>query len=232
MRRSHAPGRLSLGTAGALMLTASVLTDAAGPATRLPVPCAAGTCNSYNVGTGNSTPISGFVTSGQASETQKGNTLTVKQASSQTILNWASFNIGADGKVVFQQPSSTAIALNKIYQASPSSIFGELTANGQIYLINPNGIIFGSTASVNVGSLLASSLSLAQGDSELSSGILAPAAAQEPALASDGRIYVTDSAGNVVPDANGNPQPVQVVVQPGAQLTTADSGRLLLAGQN
>jgi filamentous hemagglutinin len=210
----------------ALTGAASSVSPANGP--QLPVPCLGPACSSYNKSTGTSTPVAGFVTFGQATATQSGNTLTVTQGTSQAILNWASFNIGANGKVVFQQPAATSIALNKIYQASPSSIFGELTANGQIYLINPNGFVFGPTASVNVAGLIASSLGLYNGDAELTAGILAPTLGNLlPALAD-----AADSAANVVLEPSVNPQSVQVVVQPGAQLTAADGGRLLLAGQN
>jgi len=188
---------------------------------RLPVPCTVGNCSANPTTYGFTTPPAGFVTSGHASASTSGNTLTVTQSSSQAILNWASFNIDAGGKVVFQQPSSTAIALNKIYQASPSSIFGELTANGQIYLINPNGFVFGSGASVNVAGLLASSLGLYNGDAELASGILSPSQQTPPAPALGNSLFTS-----------GNQLAGNVIVQSGATLTAADGGRLLLAGTN
>jgi filamentous hemagglutinin len=218
-------------------MAASLLCGSASVAATLPVPCAVGSCAPAGKNpTPGFTAPTGFVTSGQATATQSGNTLTVNQTSSQAILNWASFNISSDGKVVFQQPTTTSIALNKIFQQSPSSIFGQLTANGQIYLINPNGIVFGATASVNTAALVASSLGLTSGDSELSSGIAAqpalPNGKPQSSFASDGRIYVLDSSGNPVMDAQGNPQTVQIVVQPGAQLTAADGGRVMLLGQN
>jgi filamentous hemagglutinin len=218
-------------------MAASLLCGNVSLAATLPVPCAVGSCAPAGKNpTPGFTAPGGFVTSGQATATQSGNTLTVNQTSSQAILNWASFNISSDGKVVFQQPGSTSIALNKIFQQSPSSIFGQLTANGQIYLINPNGIVFGATASVNTAALVASTLGLTSGDSELSSGIAAQgvSATGQPlsSFASDGRIYVLDSSGNNVLDAQGKPQTVQIVVQPGAQLTAADGGRVMLLGQN
>ncbi len=227
--------RLWSSIGGALLSAGSILssdvTVAAPP--QLPVPCVGGACSSYNYATKTSTSVTQFVTSGHATATQTGSTLTVNQTSNQAILNWASFNIGAGGKVVFDQPAATSIALNKIYQASPSSIFGTLTANGQIYLINANGFVFGGGSTVNVGGLLASSLGLYNGDAELSAGLLSPITQGNPApaLASDGRTQVLDGSGNPVLDANGNPEPVQVVVQAGAQLTAADGGRLMLAGQ-
>src|SRR5215471_2012964 len=199
---------------------------------QLPVPCGPGSCAANN--TPGFTAPAGFVTSGNATGVQAGNTFTVSQTTSQAILNWASFNVSADGKVIFKQPAVTSIALNKIYQASPSAIFGELNANGQIYLINPNGMVFGATSKVNVAGLIASSLGLAQGDAGLANGILAPISAGTPgpAFQSDGRTYVTDSSGNLVLDSQGHPQPVSVIVQPGAQMNAADGGRLMLAGQN
>ncbi len=202
-------------------------------AAQLPVPCLAGACSSYNKGTNTTSPVAGFVSVGQASAVQSGNTLTVTQSTNQALLNWASFNVSADGKVIFRQPGATSIALNKIYQASPSSIFGALTANGQIYLINPNGFVFGNGSAVNVAGLVASTLSLSS-DSELTSGLLTPGTQSIPgsALQSDGRSYVTDSSGHLVLDAQGQPQPVQVIVQSGAHLAAADGGRLLLAGQS
>ncbi len=221
---------LTMGGMG-LGLGASLSAD--GGSIPLPVPCTAGAACSVHSPSGIST-VSQFVTGGSATQSVNGNTLTVSQASNQAILNWNSFNIGAGGTVVFNQPSSAAIALNKIYQASPSSIFGALKANGQIYLMNANGFVFGQGSTVNVSSLLASSLGLTQGDSELTNGILnsSLSLANLPALQSDGRQYVTDNNGNMVLDTNGNPQPVQIVVQNGAQITAGDSGRVLLAGQS
>lgn len=131
----------------AATVAAILMASRAGAAT-LPVPCVGGTCKGP----------SSWVASGAATAVSAGNTLTVNQTSNQAILNWASFNISADGHVVFQQPSSSSVALNRIYQESPSSIFGRLDANGQIYLVNPNGFIFGSTAKVNAAGILASTL--------------------------------------------------------------------------
>src|SRR6516164_10962445 len=118
---------------------------------QLPVPCAGSSCGPQ---------VTTWVSSGQATAVAVGNSLTVTQSSDHAILNWSSFNVSADGKVVFNQPGASSIALNRIFQASPSEIFGTVQANGQIYLINQNGFLFGSTAKVNVGGLLVSTLNI------------------------------------------------------------------------
>ena len=187
------------------MVSAAVLWSRSWAGTQLPAPCLAGSCG---------TNASGFVTTGAATAVQSGKTLSVNQTSNTATLNWSSFNISSDGKVVFTQPSSTSIALNRIFDTNPSSIFGTLTANGQIYLINANGFLFGRGAAVNVGGLLASTLNLT--DANFAAGILEPGLKGQSAL----QPFV-DSAGNVIS------QPI--TVDAGATLTAADQGRLLLA---
>ena len=98
------------------------------------------------------------VTAGTGTVTQSGNTTTIVQSSANLALNWQSFNIAANESVNFIQPSATSIAVNRILGNSASRIFGHLDANGQVWLINPNGILFGSGSQVNVGGLIASTL--------------------------------------------------------------------------
>ena len=119
---------------------------AAGP---LPVPCSS--CGGSGVG---------FAAPGVATVTTRGGAMTVTQKPPRAVLNWQSFNIGKGNTVQFKQPSANAIALNRIFQDNPSEIFGKLHANGQIYLINQNGILFGKGAQVNTNSLVASSLDM------------------------------------------------------------------------
>jgi filamentous hemagglutinin family protein len=85
-------------------------------------------------------------------------TTTINQASQNLSLNWHSFNIAPQETVNFLQPSATAIAVNRIFDTNGTQILGRLNANGQVYLINPNGILFGQDALVNVGALVASTL--------------------------------------------------------------------------
>jgi filamentous hemagglutinin family protein len=105
-------------------------------------------------------PSGGLVTAGSATVSQSGGTTTIAQSSQNLSLNWQSFNIGAQQTVDFLQPDAAAIAVNRILGSSGSVILGHLNANGQVYLINPNGVLFGRGAEVNVGGLVASTLEL------------------------------------------------------------------------
>src|SRR5262249_39532920 len=78
----------------------------------------------------------------------------------RAYIDWASFNIANGSMVNFNQPSSTAMILNNIFQGTPSVIQGQLQANGIVYLINQNGIVFDKGSQVNVGALVASALGL------------------------------------------------------------------------
>ncbi len=112
-------------------------------------------------------PMGGQITAGSGSVSQTAGLTTVSQASQNLSLNWHSFNVGAHESVNFVQPNAAAIAVNRIADTSASQILGNLNANGQIFLINPNGIVFGAGAQVNVGGLVASTLNIS--DSALAS---------------------------------------------------------------
>jgi filamentous hemagglutinin family protein len=105
-------------------------------------------------------PTGGQVTAGSGSIAQSGNTTTINQSSQTLSLSWQTFNIAPQQTVDFVQPSSTAVAVNRILGTDGSVILGHLNANGQVYLINPNGVLFGKGAEVNVGGLIASTLDL------------------------------------------------------------------------
>jgi len=98
-----------------------------------------------------------------------GRDMRIDTASRTLGLNWDSFNVGSTSSVTFNQPDASSRVLNRIWDASPSVILGKLTANGQVYLINQNGILFGNGAQVNVGGLVASALGIS--DSLLTKGL-------------------------------------------------------------
>ncbi len=109
-------------------------------------------------------PTGGKVIGGAGSITQNGAETIVKQQSKLLALDWQTFNVGKDASVRFDQPSLNAVALNRILDQNPSQIFGKIDSNGQIFLINTHGIIFGSSAQLNVGGLVASTLDLTPDD--------------------------------------------------------------------
>src|SRR6202142_2484820 len=101
-------------------------------------------------------PTGGAVSAGSASITSGVGTTTINQSSQNVAINWQSFSIGQGEAVQFVQPNSSSVALNRVVGSDPSSILGSLSANGKVFLINPNGILFGQGAQVNVGGLVAS----------------------------------------------------------------------------
>ncbi|WP_059412904.1 GLUG motif-containing protein [Cupriavidus basilensis] len=109
-------------------------------------------------------PTGGSVAAGAANITGSGNALTITQDSDRAIVNWQSFDVGTNASVRFVQPSTTAATLNRVTGSGASQILGTMTANGQVYLVNPAGVLFGASAQVNVGSLVASTLRLADAD--------------------------------------------------------------------
>jgi filamentous hemagglutinin family protein len=110
-------------------------------------------------------PSHGVVTSGAASIGQAGANMTVNQTSSRAIVNWGSFSIGQGAGVTFNQPSSSSAILNRVTGSTTSTIAGQLQANGQVYLVNPNGIAITKTGAVQVGGgFVASRLGIADDD--------------------------------------------------------------------
>ncbi|NQZ32436.1 MAG: filamentous hemagglutinin N-terminal domain-containing protein, partial [Oceanospirillaceae bacterium] len=102
-------------------------------------------------------PSGGVVTAGSGSVQQSGSTTTVNQNTNSLVVDWDSFNVGTNELVQFKQPSSSSVVLNNILDQSPSLIRGSIQANGRVFLSNPNGIVFGSEATVNVNALIATS---------------------------------------------------------------------------
>src|SRR6187200_1528559 len=93
---------------------------------------------------------------GTATTTTTGSAMTVT-TSQRAIIDWTTFNIGNGASVQFVQPGATSIAVNRVgLGGGASAIDGTLNANGHVMLLNPNGVMFGATAAVNVAGLIAS----------------------------------------------------------------------------
>ena len=109
-------------------------------------------------------PVDGVVTAGAATIGGVPGSMVITQTSQNAVINWQSFNVAAGESVRFEQPNAHSVALNRVLGADPSSILGTLSANGKVFLVNPNGILFGNGASVNVAGLVASSRNIGDAD--------------------------------------------------------------------
>jgi len=133
----------------AVKLTAAALSVSA-ISFSLSSPAYAANANDASIAAGN----------GSAGIATVGTTTTINQTSQRVAIDWTGLSTAANEALVFNQPNAAAIALNRITGSSPSTLLGSLTANGQVYILNPNGVLFGAGAQVNVGGLVASTLSM------------------------------------------------------------------------
>ena len=109
----------------------------------------------------NTLPTGETVVSGRATfDRSVDKQLTINQATNKLITNWSSFDIGSAARVSFVQPNTNSIALNRITSGSPTEVFGQVTANGRLVLVNPNGIAFGGRSQVSANALIASVLDI------------------------------------------------------------------------
>ena len=108
----------------------------------------------------NAAPTGGEVVGGSGAISQSGTTTTINQATQNLAINWQSFNVAADERVQFIQPNASAIALNTILSNNGTTIAGRIDSNGKVILVNANGIFFTATSVLNVGSIIASGLSI------------------------------------------------------------------------
>lgn len=109
-------------------------------------------------------PTGAQIAAGQANVQVNGSQMTVNQSSDKAVLNWQSFDIGASAGVRFNQPGRNSVALNRVQSSEASQIFGQLTANGQIVLVNPSGVVFGPNSRVDVGGLVAAAMKITDED--------------------------------------------------------------------
>jgi filamentous hemagglutinin family protein len=163
--------------------------------------------------------VNATVSAGAASVSTAGNTTTINQASQRAAIDWTSLSTRANEALVFNQPNAQAIALNRITGSSPSELLGSLTANGQVFILNPNGVLFGTGSQVNVGGLVASTLSMSNADFM------------------DGKHVFTGSGGSVVNQGTLNAAPggYLALLAPEVRnegVMTASLGTALLAAGN
>lgn len=109
-------------------------------------------------------PAGGQVEAGVANIEQQASRMDINQASQKAVINWQGFNIDRGEQVNFNQPNRDASTLNRVIGNDPSTILGKMTANGNVYLVNQNGILVGKDAQINVGSLIASTANISTRD--------------------------------------------------------------------
>jgi mucin-19 len=116
----------------------------------------------------NALPTGGQVVAGNVAISQTQNatsaTMNINQTSQRAIVNWDSFNVGKNATVNFNQPNASAVILNRVTSATPSMINGAVNANGQVVLVNPNGVTFGRGADINAAGVVASTMDIANKD--------------------------------------------------------------------
>src|SRR5215469_6137002 len=96
-------------------------------------------------------PTGGTVAHGIAAITQSGSTTNINQSSNSAVINWQSFSIGSNSIVNFNQPGTASVTLNRVTGNAGSVIDGVLNSNGNVFLINTNGILMNSTAKISTG---------------------------------------------------------------------------------
>lgn len=112
----------------------------------------------------NALPTGENIRHGIGSVVRDGSNMTVHQDKPQAVIHWRDFNIGSQASVVFDQQDQSWKVLNRVMGDGYSQIYGSLSAKGQVYLLNQNGILFGPGAQVNVHTLVASSLNMREED--------------------------------------------------------------------
>ena len=157
-----------------------------------------------------------WVSSGAASKVINGHRMDITQTTNKAVMNWQKFNIGVGNHVNFAQPGSSSVALNRIGQSDPSRILGKLTANGQVYLINQNGFVFGKDSVINTNSFIASTHNIT--DDVFERGITRVFdETGEAAFVLDSAIIEADQA-----------MLKKILIESGAEISVDDTGRLML----
>lgn len=169
------------------------------------------------------------VVAGQAQASLNGNTLTVRN-SPNAILNWNSFSIGAGNAVRFDQVNAASQVLNRVTGTDPSAILGSLSSNGRVWLLNPNGVLFGQGARVDVAGLVTSTLNLNDNDWLAGRYVLSRGNATQASIVNEGELRTSLGgriallSGSVVNKGSVDAPGGQVLVATGDAIELIDTG--------
>lgn len=139
-------------------------------------------------------PAGGVVVAGEAKIDQpSAEVVRITQTSNKAVIDWRTFNIAPDELTQFIQPSAASITLNRVRGGDPSHILGAIRANGQVWLVNPNGIVFGKSARVDVAGLLATTLDISNADFMAGTYRFAATDAAAASVVNHGRITIREA---------------------------------------
>ncbi|WP_408949938.1 filamentous haemagglutinin family protein [Lysobacter sp. Hz 25] len=169
-------------------------------------------------------------------------TVTIEQTQKKAILSWESFNVGKRTTVHFDQRAGNQangndwIALNRVDDPSgrPSQIFGRIRAEGSVYLLNRNGVLFGAGAQVNTRSLIASSLNLFDNDVAKSNRVFIAEGVRRANAGTLDATVLTSGLADVQSGSSAPPpaRPGDIRIEAGATIQTASGGYSLIAAPN
>ncbi len=177
-------------------------------------------------------PVGGSVVDGAAGISQSGNVTNVNQSSNRAIINWQGFSIGAGEVVNFNQPGRSSVTLNRVIGNETSVISGALNANGQVFIVNSAGVLFGKGAQVNVGGLVASTLDISNANfmagNYTFSGSSTASVVNQGTIRAHGGGYVALLGNNVANDGVISARLGTVAMAAGSQITLNFGGNSLL----
>lgn len=172
-------------------------------------------------------PSGANITSGTADIKTSGSKTTIT-TSDKVAINWQDYNIAKGETVQYIQPSASSVALNRVTGSGASAIYGTLSANGKVFLVNPNGVLFAPGSQVNVGSLVASTRNIS--DSDFIAGKYTFSGDSSAAAINQGRIIASDGGYVALLGAQAKNEGVIVANQGTVVLASGNAATLDLAG--
>jgi filamentous hemagglutinin family protein len=177
-------------------------------------------------------PGGGEITFGDGNISQAGALTSIDQSSDRLAIEWQSFSIGEGEQVSFSQPGANAIALNQDLSGNLSEILGDLNANGQVFLINPAGVLIGASASIDTAGLLISDHQLSNDDLSADSLLLEASGGDTSGIENRGTITTGAGGAHFVGSRVINSGSIETTGGGHISFTFADSARYALSGQS
>ncbi len=175
-------------------------------------------------------PSGGVVTSGNATISQVGKTTNINQSSLKASINWQKFGIKADEVVNFNQPNVNSITLNRVIGNERSVIDGALNANGQVWILNSNGVLFGKNASINTSGILTTTKNLS--DEDFNKGNYSFSGDSTESIINQGTIKVKNNGYVIFASNEAKNSGTIEAIKGRVQLTSADEYTINLNGNS